>query len=236
MHYYGEEGDMNALVLELMGSSLERLFQKAKYKFTLKTTLMLVERMIRSLESMHSCGYIHRDVKPENYVTGLGTKSTLVHLLDFGLSKRFRCPLTKLHIPYNDTRKFTGTVRYASVNTHLGIEQSRRDDLESLGYLLVYFVKGGLPWQGVAGDRREKYEKAMRRKLEVSTGRLCKGLPVEFQVYLNYCRLMKFNQRPDYAYCIKLFRRLFERKGYDCSLACILPFPVLDHVLPPRNC
>jgi len=215
MYYYGEEGDYSVLVMELMGSSLEKLFQSYKKKFSLKTILMLVDQMVKAIEQFHMHHYIHRDIKPDNFVIGLGAKSTTIHLLDFGLSKRFRDPISGLHIPYKDNKSFTGTARYASIKTHFGIEQSRRDDLESLGHLFVYLLKGVLPWQNMpALTKKEKYEKIRQKKVSLSLDKLCSGLPIEFQAYLNYTRSMKFNERPDYSYILRIFRDLFDRKGY----------------------
>ncbi len=216
--WFGEEGGYCVLVMELMGSSLEALFQSCKRRFSLKTVLMLAEQMVAALEQLHARHFVHRDIKPENFVMGLGKKTTAVHVIDFGLAKRFRDPLTGLHLPYRDHRSFAGTARYASINTHFGVEQSRRDDLESLGHLLVYFLKGGLPWQNLqAANRREKYERIRLKKIAVSSEELCKDLPPEFQVYLNYCRTMKFNERPDYGYIQRLFGDLMARKGYLCD-------------------
>ena len=194
---------------------MEQLFQKCKKHFSLKTTLLLVDQMLFSLEQLHAKHYIHRDIKPENFMVGLGKKSNTVYMIDFGLSKRFRDPVSGLHIPYKDQKSFTGTARYASISTHLGVEQSRRDDLESLGHIFVYFMKGILPWQNIqAANKKEKYEKITKKKLAVQVNLLCKELPTEFESYLSYCRKMKFNERPDYVYVKRLFKELFVRKSY----------------------
>lgn len=201
--------------MELMGKSLEDLFRKCKKRFSLKTLLFLVEQMVESVQHLHTMHLIHRDIKPENFVVGLGKKSSSVFLLDFGLTKLFRDPQSRLHIRYKEHKSFTGTARYASVNTHLGIEQSRRDDLESLGYLFVYFLKGSLPWQNLKADNKnEKYQKIMKMKLLLPVGKLCENLPPEFGIYLSYCRKMKFNQRPDYAFIENLFKGLLAKKGF----------------------
>jgi len=124
-----------------------------------------------------------------------------VHFIDFGLSKRYKDPKTNQHIPYKENKQLTGTARYVSVNTHKGIEQSRRDDLESLGYVLIYLFKGTLPWQGLkAKTKLEKYSKILEKKENTPLDILCKGIPVEFANYLSYCRKLKFDEKPDYNY------------------------------------
>lgn len=139
-----------------------------------------------------------------------------MYVIDFGLAKRFRDPKTGEHIPYRDGKNLTGTARYASVNTHLGIEQARRDDLESLGYVLLYFIKGQLPWQGIpARTKKEKYEKIRDKKLSTQIESLTKNLPEEIGLYLGYCRSLKFEEKPDIGYLRKLFKDLFYRMGYE---------------------
>jgi serine/threonine protein kinase len=115
----------------------------------MKTVLMIADQLIQRIEYMHSKSYIHRDIKPENFLLGLGKKSNIIYIIDFGLSKKYRDTKTLQHIPYRENKNLTGTARYASINAHLGIEQSRRDDLEAVGYVLIYLAKGFLPWQGI---------------------------------------------------------------------------------------
>lgn len=170
---------------------------------------------ISRIEYIHSKNFIHRDIKPDNFLMGLNKRANQVNVIDFGLAKKYRDPKTHLHIPYRENKNLTGTARYASINTHLGVEQSRRDDLESLGYVLMYFCRGSLPWQGLkAATKKQKYDRIMEKKMTTPTELLCRGFPNEFAVYLNYTRSLRFDDKPDYSYLRKLFRDLFIREGY----------------------
>ncbi|KAJ1954140.1 serine/threonine protein kinase, partial [Linderina pennispora] len=167
------------------------------------------------IEYIHNKSFIHRDIKPDNFLMGIGRRTNLVHVIDFGLAKKYRDPRTHMHIPYRENKNLTGTARYASINTHLGIEQSRRDDLESLGYVLMYFLRGSLPWQGLkAATKKQKYDRIMEKKMSTSTEELCRGFPPEFAVYLNYARSLRFDDKPDYTYLKRLFRDLFVRSDF----------------------
>jgi len=142
-------------------------------------------------------------------------KLNQIYIIDFGLAKRYRDPRTHRHIAYVEGKSLTGTARYASINTHLGIEQSRRDDLESLGYVLMYFNRAQLPWQGLkANTKKEKYSRIAEKKMSTPVEVLCKNFPNEFATFLNYCRALRFDDKPDYAYLRRLFRDLFFRQGY----------------------
>ena len=203
------------LVMELLGPSLEDLFNFCGRKFSLKTVLLLADQLINRIEYIHSKNFIHRDVKPDNFLMGLGKKGNLVYVIDFGLAKKYRDARTHQHIPYRENKNLTGTARYASINTHLGIEQSRRDDMESLGYMFMYFNLGSLPWQGLkAATKKQKYEKISDKKMSTPVEVLCKGYPNEFATYLNYCRSLRFEDKPDYSYLGELFRGLFHKLGY----------------------
>lgn len=219
IRWAGSEGDYNVLVLELLGPSLEDLFNFCNRKFSLKTVLQLADQMISRIEYVHSKNFIHRDIKPDNFLMGLKKRGNMVYVIDFGLAKRYRDQITSYHIPYKENKSLTGTARYASINTHLGCEQSRRDDLESLGYVLVYFIRGSLPWQGLrAMTKKQKYDKISEKKLSTPIEVLCKKSNdpsmQAFCEYLTYCRQLKFDQRPDYTLLRMYFRKLFQDNNY----------------------
>ncbi|KAF0930339.1 hypothetical protein E2562_032184 [Oryza meyeriana var. granulata] len=215
MKWYGVAGEYNVMVIDLLGPSLEDLFNSCNRKFSLKTVLMLAYQIINRVEYMHSKGFIHRDIKPDNFLIGLGQKANQVYIIDYGLAKKYKDLQTHKHIPYRENKNLTGTARYASVNTHLGIEQSRRDDLESVGYLLLYFLRGSLPWQGLkAGTKKQKYDRISEKKMLTPAEVLCKSYPSEFTSYFHYCRSLRFEDRPDYSYLKKLFRDIFTREGH----------------------
>ncbi|XP_022946225.1 casein kinase 1-like protein 1 isoform X1 [Cucurbita moschata] len=215
VRWFGVEGDYNVLVMDLLGPSLEDLFNFCSRKLSLKTVLMLADQMINRVEFVHSKSFLHRDIKPDNFLMGLGRRANQVYIIDFGLAKKYRDSSTHQHIPYRENKNLTGTARYASMNTHLGIEQSRRDDLESLGYVLMYFLRGSLPWQGLkAGTKKQKYEKISEKKVSTSIEALCRGYPSEFASYFHYCRSLRFDDKPDYAYLKRIFRDLFIREGF----------------------
>ncbi|KAG7545798.1 Protein kinase domain [Arabidopsis suecica] len=213
IRWFGVDGTENALVMDLLGPSLEDLFVYCGRKFSPKTVLMLADQMLTRLEFVHSKGYLHRDIKPDNFLMGLGRKANQVYLIDFGLAKRYRDASTNRHIPYREKKNLTGTARYASCNTHLGIEQSRRDDLESLGYVLLYFLRGRCV------DFLTSFHGRVLRQLTRSKNMtkfvLCKNHPVEFASYFHYCHTLTFDQRPDYGFLKRLFRDLFSREGYE---------------------
>ncbi|CAE8653314.1 unnamed protein product, partial [Polarella glacialis] len=215
VHWYGVEGDFTIMVLDLLGPSLEDLLNFCKGRLSLKTVLMLADQMINRIEYVHVKNVIHRDVKPDNFLLGMGHKANQVNLIDFGLAKRYRDARTQQHIPYREGKALTGTARYASINTHVGLEQSRRDDLEAVGYVLVYLVRGSLPWQGLPGrTKQEKYDQILKRKMETTPQDLCSELPSQMALYLSYCRELQFEDRPDYGYLRQLLREPFVREGF----------------------
>ena len=215
---YGFSGEYNILVMELLGKSLETLFQENNCKFSLKTVCMLAEQMITRLEYIHKKYIIHRDIKPDNFTIGRGKQSHIIYLIDFGLSKKYRSSKgNHEHIKYSENKRLIGTARYASINALKGCEQGRRDDMEALGYVLMYFLRGNLPWQGLKLNRGDdRYKKIYETKKNTTPEELCIGYPKQFCEYIKYTRNLSFEQEPDYNYLKKLIFTVMDK--YEINL------------------
>ena len=177
---------------------------------------MVAKQMLSRVQTIHEKNLIYRDIKPDNFLIGRpNTKSqNVIHVIDFGMAKQYRDPKTKQHIPYRERKSLSGTARYMSINTHLGREQSRRDDLEALGHVFMYFLRGGLPWQGLkAATNKQKYEKIGEKKQTTAIKDLCEGFPEEFNKYLSYVRNLGFEDTPDYDYLRELFTKALQNTG-----------------------
>ena len=169
--------------------------------------------MINVLEYIHNKHIVHRDLKPDNFVMGLKDLSKFLYLLDFGLAKKYRSSVTLKQYPLINKKKLTGTARYASINALRGYEQSRRDDLESAGYVLMYFLRGSLPWQGIPGKNKdERYKKILQKKMETSAQELCEGFPKEFEEYIEYTRAMEYEEEPEYDRLRNYFTSVLDKK------------------------
>ncbi|TFK42407.1 CK1/CK1/CK1-G protein kinase [Crucibulum laeve] len=216
IYHFGQEGLHNILVIDLLGPSLEDLFDMCGRKFSIKTVCMAAKQMLSRVQTIHEKNLIYRDIKPDNFLIGRpGTKgANIVHVVDFGMAKQYRDPKTKQHIPYRERKSLSGTARYMSINTHLGREQSRRDDLEALGHVFMYFLRGSLPWQGLkAATNKQKYEKIGEKKQTTPIKELCEGFPEEFGIYLNYVRKLGFEETPDYDFLRELFTKVMKNNG-----------------------
>ncbi|KAK4169011.1 casein kinase [Cladorrhinum sp. PSN259] len=209
----GVHGHFHVIISELLGPSLEELLDRCDRRFSLKTVILIAEQAISRIEYIHSKNLLHRDIKPDNFLMGPYGRENTLYAIDFGLAENFGDAER-----YENQRglPFGGTARYASIRSHSGHQQSWGDDLESLGYLLVYLARGSLPWQGLkAPTEREKYELIMQKKMSLSGEDLCDGvLPDEFATLINYARSRGFHDKPDYPYLHGLFRHLFEARGF----------------------
>lgn len=200
-YYFGQEGLHNILVIDLLGPSLEDLFDWCGRRFSIKTVVQVAIQMLTLIEDVHRHDLIYRDIKPDNFLIGRQglPDENQVHLVDFGMAKQYRDPRTKQHIPYREKKSLSGTARYMSINTHLGREQLRRDDLEALGHVFFYFLKGQLPWQGLkAPTNKQKYEKIGDKKRTTPAVTLCDRLPRQFAEYLDSVRSLPFDAEPAY--------------------------------------
>ena len=213
---FGYTGDYNVLIMELMGKSLEDLFESMPTKkMSIRCVCNLGYQMVEILEYIHNKHIIHRDIKPDNFVMGKGIKSKNLYLLDFGLAKKYRSSSTLKHYPLLKRKHLTGTARYASINALNGYTQSRRDDLEAVGYVLAYFLLGKLPWQGMLNKNKdERYKKIMEIKRDTDPHDLCKGLPSEFEKYISYTRSLEYEQDPDYNMLKQLFLKVLSDEGF----------------------
>ena len=204
--------DVLIMVMELLGDNLQKLIKnQPEKKFSLKTTLMLGIQILKRIKTLHDNNFIHRDIKPENFTIGLKKMNNIIYMIDYGLTRKY-CDSHKKHIPYKEGKNLTGTALYASIYTHKGIEQSRRDDLESLGYMMIYFCKGELPWMNVkANNKAGKYKKIMEKKIQMKPEILCAGLIDEFREYFKYVRDLQFTEEPNYEYLFGLFNNAMKK-------------------------
>lgn len=222
IHWSGEYKEYKVMILDLLGPSIDKFLKICpSKKFNLETTLNLGGQMIERIQLFHENDFIHQDIKPNNFLLGKFEKNVsdnFLYLVDFGLSKSYRDAITKKHLPFQDNKRFVGTPRYASINAHLGRKLSRRDDLESIGYLLFYFLKGDLPWQGVKGKTKsEKREKIKNYKILFDFRNEIEDLPKELRDFINYSKNLGFEDCPNYKYLIFLIESLKQKSKFCLS-------------------
>lgn len=220
IHGFGHYGDKRFMVIDLLGDSLEAIVER-RGALTPKDVLMVGMQAMQSIQFLHEQRFLHRDIKPDNFIMGLREKQSIVHIVDFGLAKMYMDPRTALHIRYRDDKSLTGTPRYASINNHLGRECSRRDDVESLAYVLVYLARGRLPWQGLQpraparDDRHAKNKLILKCKQKYSVEQLCRDLPPSIGGMLKRARLCTFTERPNYEAIILEMMRDMQALGHE---------------------
>lgn len=204
------------MIMDLLGPSLECILNKReKKRLRLKSIIILAIKMIELLQYIHDKGYLHRDIKPDNFVMDTPNGNKL-YCIDFGLAKKYI--KNGKHYSFNKNNKFCGTARYASIAAHRGETQSRKDDIESVCYLLIYLFRSSLPWMGIHHkDKKKKYQLILEKKESLSEEELCHQLPNEFLIFLKHTRSLDFDQKPHYSLLIKMFKGLLNSKNYNNS-------------------
>ena len=217
VYCYGNNIEHNLLVEELLGKSLEEIFTSYGKPFSLKTVCVLGIEMIKRIQYIHSKYYIHRDIKPDNFMTGRGPNEKKIYIIDFGLAKKYYSVSRAQHIKFITGKHLVGTARYCGRNAHRGYEQGRRDDIESIGYVLMYFLLGVLPWQGLKAKKNEdQFEKIAQKKYTTSFEELTLGQPEEFLNYFKHVDRLQFEDQPNYVYLIGLFQSVIDKYCQDC--------------------
>lgn len=212
--WHGQYKQYRVMALQLEGMNLSDLYELCDKRFSLKTIIYILIECIYCIRDIHSKGIVHRDIKPQNFIISRDPNCNKVFVIDFGLSSWF-INSSGQHIEYNEECSPVGTARYASINNHRGVHQTRRDDLESIGYMIVFFMKQELPWQGLKEQGRvNKWRKIQEKKQQTSTYDLTNGLPSEFTYYLDYVKKLRYEQLPDYEKLINVFKKLYVTQGF----------------------
>lgn len=211
---FGKRNKFNILVQTLLGQSLYDIFNNFDQKFTLKDNCMIGIQILERLQHIHSKNYIHRDIKPQNFLVGL-ENDEIIYIIDFGLAKKYKSDRGK-HINFTTCKKIIGTPRFCSINAMAGKMQSRRDDLESFMYLILYFFKGNLPWQGLKIESREKrFEIIAKMKKNINFKNICQGLPEEIYILCQYIKKLSFKENPKYFFMRTLFLDILQNYNLD---------------------
>lgn len=215
LYNFGNQGKYNYLIIELLGHSIEHYRVLCDGTFNLQTVLVLGLQMIKRIECVHNMGIIHRDVKPDNFLMGIEKNSHTLYLIDFGLSKLFMND--NKHIEECCDRKIIGTTLYASINIHNGLSPSRRDDLESIGYTLVYLLTGILPWSNITEETKELKNIKIGEIKKTYNFWNNKDIPGEFIIFINYTRTLKYEETPDYLYLKNLLLILYKHHNFNAD-------------------
>lgn len=235
VYKYSKKGSKNILIMELLGHSIEKLFSLCNYKFSFTSSLLIIEQMLDIIKSIHSNDIIHRDIRPEHFIYDKASSSDIIkpalddglpvdinplskmYLIDFGVSKYFIDQETHKHIAFKNKKDFQGSAMYSSVWSHLGAEKSRRDDLDSIAFIMIYLLKGELPWQKVKAKTKKEIKNTITElKVSISPMELCKGIPFEECVRLiHYIRGLQFEEVPKYDYMRQLIAKAIEKSGYE---------------------
>jgi serine/threonine protein kinase len=216
------EKDWRGMVMDRLGYSLGYHYRHCNKIMSMKTVLHCAIQMVSRLEYFHQRSFVHRDIKPDNFVFGVGTNSNTLYLIDLGLARKYRNMQTLDPYPYEEGKGLIGTTRYVSINVHLGVEQSCRDDLESVGYVLIALALGRLPWDDLSAENPHDIQEA---KMNVPLDVLCAGLPNEFYMYMEKVRSLKFDERPLYNSLRSFFVHVMVKQnlpfdyGYDWVVA-----------------
>ena len=222
---YGQNAKYNILIQELLGKSIDKIFYEKNRKFSMKDCCMIGIQILDRLEYIHSKCFIHRDIKADNFLVGLKNKA-IIYIIDFGLAKQYKSRKTGKHVKYTINKKWSGTSRFASANTLRGVEPSRRDDLESFCYLLLYLMKGSLPWDNI-NEELEINEILIIYKMKqyMTPEMLFRDLPLEMIKFYKYCKNLEFEQKPNYDFLRSLLINILNNIGEqnDLHFSWILP-------------
>ena len=211
---FGISGHYYILILEILGDSLFSIMVKNKKPFCIKDICMIALQIIDRIEHVHSKYILHRDIKPDNFLIG-NNNPNVIYLIDFGFSKKFRSSQTKKHFKFYKLNSFIGSREFISINGNKGIAPTRRDDLESAGFMFIFFAKGSLPWFKLQKGLSliEKAKKTLKIKNEITLEKLCENLPYQFLKYMKYCRNLSFEQEPNYEYLKNLFNDILQKNN-----------------------